>query len=185
MSALSLDIPIMETERLILRGPEARDFDALAAFFADEARSWGFDGPKTRNEAWRWFASNIGHWALQGYGFWTVETRGGQIIGIVGLWSPEGWPEPELGWVMFAGGEGKGYAHEAAQTARQYAYDHMGFTTLTSNILPGNTRSVALAERLGAWHERDFTNVTGDAEMAYRHPAPEALAKVPEQDGAA
>jgi len=186
VSTLCLDIPIVETGRLILRGPEARDFEALAAFFADGDRSWGFGGPKTRNAAWRWFAGNIGHWALHGYGFWTVETReSGQIIGIVGLWNPEGWSEPELGWVMFEGSEGRGFAFEAAQAARDHAYGPMGFTTLTSNILPGNARSVALAERLGARHERDFTNVTGDAEMAYRHPSPEALAKAHEQEGAA
>lgn len=175
---IPLDIPTVETARLILRAPEARDFEAIAAFFADEARSWGFGGPKSRNEAWRWFASNIGHWALHGYGFWTVETKDGdQIIGIVGLWNPEDWPEPELGWVMFAGSEGKGFAYEAAKAARAHAYGPMGFTTLTSNIVPGNARSVALAERLGAWHERDFTNVTHDTEMAYRHPSPEALAQ--------
>jgi RimJ/RimL family protein N-acetyltransferase len=177
MTALALDIPTVETDRLILRGPEARDFEPLAGFFADEGRSWGFGGPKCRNGAWRWFASNIGHWALHGYGFWTVETRDGQIIGITGLWNPEGWPEPELGWVMFEGSEGKGYAYEAAKAARRYAYDHMGFTTLTSNIMPGNARSVALAERLGARYEREFINVTHDTEMAYRHPGPEALAK--------
>jgi len=30
VSALALDIPIVETDRLILRGPEARDFASLA-----------------------------------------------------------------------------------------------------------------------------------------------------------
>lgn len=177
MSAMALNIPSLETGRLILRGPEARDFEPVAAFFADEGRSWGFGGPKSRNEAWRWFASNIGHWALFGYGFWTAETKGGQIVGIVGLWSPEGWPEPELGWVMFEGSEGMGYAFEAALAARDYAYETLGFTTLTSNIFPGNARSVALAERLGAWHEKDFENVLHGIEMRYRHPSPEALAK--------
>ena len=121
----------------------------MAAFFADEARSWGFGGPQSRTEAWRWFASAIGHWALRGYGFWMVETKAGQLVGMVGLWAPEGWPEPELGWVMFEGGEGKGYAHEAAIAARGYAYDTLGFKTLSSNIFPGNTRSQALAQRLG------------------------------------
>ncbi|GHG85968.1 GNAT family N-acetyltransferase [Pseudodonghicola xiamenensis] len=180
MTALRLDIPTVETERLTLRGPETRDFGPVADFFADEARSWGFGGPKSRNDAWRWFAGNIGHWALNGYGFWTVETQDGDIIGIVGLWAPEGWSEPELGWVMFAGSEGKGLAREAAEAARDYAYDHMGFTTLTSNILPGNARSVALAERLGAWHEADFENVTHGIEMRFRHPGPDARAKTRE-----
>lgn len=183
---LPLDIPTVETDRLILRGPQPGDFEPLAAFFADEARSWGFGGPMERNGAWRWFAGNIGHWALHGYGFWTVEAKdGGQIIGIVGLWNPEGWPEPELGWVMFAGSEGKGLAFEAAAAARAHAYGPMGFTTLTSNIFPGNARSVELAERLGAWHETDFENVSHGIEMRYRHPAPETLAAATKTEGAA
>ena len=99
--------PILETDRLVLRGPESQDFEPLAAFFADEARSWGFGGPKHRNDAWRWFSAAIGHWHLQGRGYWTITTKdSGQICGITGIWNPEGWPEPELGWVAFAGSEG-------------------------------------------------------------------------------
>ena len=174
---IDLQIPVLKTERLILRGPEARDFDALAVFFADEARSWGFGGPMNRNQAWRWFASMIGHWVLHGYGFWTVETHDGQTVGIVGLWYPEGWPEPELGWVMFQDGEGKGYAREAATEARRYAYDVLGFDTLSSNIFPGNDRSVTLAERLGARYERSFENVSHGTEWVYRHPGPHQMSE--------
>lgn len=171
---LTLSIPTLMTDRLILRAPQAGDFGPVAAFFADADRSRGFGGPQTRTEAWRWFASLIGHWALRGFGFWMVETReGGETVGMVGLWEPEGWPEPELGWVMFANGEGRGYAHEAALAARDHAYRHMGFVTLSSNILPGNARSVALAERLGAVKEGEYCNVTHGTEMVYRHPAPE------------
>ena len=168
--------PRIETERLTLRGPEARDFDPVAAFFADADRSWGFGGPQNRNEAWRWFASLIGHWALKGFGFWMVDTRAGETVGMVGLWAPEGWPEPELGYVMFANGEGKGFAFEAAMAARDHAYRHMGFTTLSSNIFPGNARSVALADRMGAWKERVYDNVSHGTEMVYRHPGPEVAA---------
>ena len=168
--------PRIETDRLILRGPEARDFEPVAAFYADAERSWGFGGPQNRNEAWRWFASLIGHWALRGYGFWMVETRAGETVGMVGLWEPEGWPEPELGWVMFQNGEGRGYAFEAATAARDHAYRNMGFTTLSSNIFPGNARSVALAERMGAQKEREYDNVTHGTEMVYRHPGPEVAA---------
>ncbi len=171
--SLTLNIPRLETDRLILRGPEHRDFEPLAAFYADEARAWGFGGALPRNEAWRWFASSIGHWALHGYGYWTIEEKHtGNICGITGIWNPDGWPEPEIGWVMFEGAEGKGIAYEAALAARTYAYEHMGFTTLTSNIFPGNDRSVALAERMGAWFERTYENVSYGTENLYRHPGP-------------
>jgi len=168
--------PLLEIERLRLRGPEQHDFAPIAAFYADADRSKGFGGPQDRTEAWRWFASMIGHWALRGFGFWMVETKGGETVGMVGLWEPEGWPEPELGWVMFRNGEGRGYALEAALAVRAHAYAGMGMQALSSNIFPGNHRSVALAERMGAVLERTYQNVTHGTEMVYLHPGPAKVA---------
>jgi RimJ/RimL family protein N-acetyltransferase len=102
-------------------------------------------------------------------------TDGDRPAGLCGIWNPEGWPEPELGWLVFAPFEGRGIAYEAALRARAWAYDTLGFTTLTSNILPGNARSVALAERLGARYERTYQNVTLGEDMLYRHPGPAEL----------
>jgi RimJ/RimL family protein N-acetyltransferase len=167
--------PILRTERLVLRGPEMCDFEPLVEFYADEQRSTGFGGPIKREEAWRWFATNIGHWAIHGYGFWTVTTDS-KVCGIVGLWFPEGWPEPELGWVMFQNAEGKGYAAEAALAVRAHAYDSLGFPTLTSLIVPDNSRSIRLAERLGCVREAMIDNLHMGAEWVYRHPAPKAAA---------
>lgn len=169
--------PRIETDRLVLRGPVASDFDAIATFYADPVRSVGFGGVLPRDQAWRWFASAIGHWHLRGYGFWTITLKGDdKPVGICGLWNPEGWPEPEMGWIVFDGYEGKGIAFEAATAVRAHAYGVMGFTTLSSNIVPGNDRSVALAERLGATLERTYENINMGTEQLYRHPAPEALA---------
>ena len=165
-------IPTLETERLTLRGPIESDFEHLAVFFADKDRSWGFGGPLDRTKAWRWFASIIGHWALRGFGFWTVTDKiTSEVYGLCGIWEPEGCPEPEIGWVMFAGSEGKGLAFEAAIAARTHAYDTWKMPALSSNIFPGNTRSIALAERLGATFEKEFQSVSHGTELLYRHPS--------------
>ncbi len=166
--------PTLTTDRLTLRGPEPQDFAPIADFFADPARAAGFGGTLSRDDAWRWFAMSIGHWCLHGYGFWTVEAAG-ETVGMVGLWNPHGWPEPELGWVMFAGGEGKGYADEAARAVRGYAYATLGMTTLTSNILPSNERSKRLARKLGASYERTYENPNLGPDELWRHPGPEAV----------
>ena len=167
-----IQIPTISTPRLTLRPIEARDFADFADFYASD-RSKFVGGPATAEQSWRMLATELGHWALRGYGRWAVEETGtGKLAGIIGPWNPEGWPEPELGWVVFDGFEGKGIAAEGAARARQWAYDDLGFTTLTSNIVPGNTRSVALAERLGARFERTYENVEMGEDMLYRHPAP-------------
>ncbi|MCI5110712.1 MAG: GNAT family N-acetyltransferase [Marivita sp.] len=169
--------PVLETDRLILRGPEKADAEAMIAFLMDETRSEGFGGYTNRSDSWRWFTLNVGHWHWHGYGYFIIEDKvTGKPAGISGIWNPEGWPEPEVGWVVFDGFEGKGIAYEAACRARQWAYDDLGFTTLTSNIVPGNTRSIRLAERMGAVYERTYDNPNMGEDMLYRHPGPEALA---------
>jgi RimJ/RimL family protein N-acetyltransferase len=169
--------PSLETDRLILRGPEKADAEAMIAFLMDEGRSHGFGGYAHRSDAWRWFTLNVGHWHWHGYGYFTIQDKAtGEPAGITGIWNPDGWPEPEVGWVVFDGFEGKGIAFEAATRAREWAYNDLGFTTLTSNIVPGNTRSIRLAERMGATYERTYHNPNMGEDMLYRHPGPEALA---------
>lgn len=167
--------PVIETERLILRPNRPEDFDAYAAFYAtDRARLRG--GVKTRAQAWIQFAAEIGHWSLRGYGFWAVEDKAtGAYCGQVGLWNPEGWAEPEIGWLMMEGFEGKGYAHEAALRARAYAYNTLGWTRAASCISEGNDRSIRLAERMGATFDRRFPRDGMPDHLVYIHPAPEAL----------
>lgn len=169
MSAVTLDIPVIETERLILRGPRLSDFEAHAGFAMSE-RAHFVGGPNDRIGAWRGFSSGAGHWALFGYGMWTVEDREtGLPAGRIGVMCPDGWPEPELGWHIYEGFEGKGIAFEAALAARGAAAQHFGISAPISFIVPENTRSRRLAERLGATVEREG-EVIGHPCLVYRHP---------------
>ncbi|MEO0682081.1 MAG: GNAT family N-acetyltransferase [Pseudomonadota bacterium] len=168
--------PPLETERLRLRAFRAEDFEAEAAFYADD-RSAGVGGPKPRDEAFRTFAHFIGHWTLRGFGMWALEeTSTGLYLGRAGLHAPEGWPEPEIGWVLTAPqAEGRGYAGEAARAARAWAYGTLGWTTAISLILPNNARSRRLAARLGARHEDTIPFRGLDAVEVWRHPGPDAV----------
>ena len=170
-----VSIPTLTTERLILRAPEARDFAPFAAFYAGP-RAQFVGGPLDAEAAWRMLAMEIGHWTLKGFGRWTVETRGnGEIVGMVGLFEPEGWPEPEIGWDLFNGFEGKGYATEAGLAARAYAYDVLGWDTAISLVKDGNETSAAVAKRMGAIADGEFTHDRHGHMFIYRHPAPSEL----------
>ncbi len=175
MSATTFTIPTLETERLRLGAFSLEDFEPEAEFFATDRAAF-VGGRMSREQVWRWMASVIGHWAFRGYGFFSVQEKAsGRHVGHVGPWFPEGWPEPEIGWTMMNGFEGKGYAFEAAEAARRWAYEARGWKTAISLIVPGNTRSIALAEKLGAWHERDFEHARFGRCHIYRHPGPEDL----------
>ena len=106
--------PILESENLILRGPEKKDAEKVISFLIDESRSWGFGASPDRSDAWRWFSTNVGHWHWHGYGYFIIETNVGEVAGLSGIWNPDGWPEPEVGWAVFDSFEGKSIAYEAA-----------------------------------------------------------------------
>ncbi len=170
-------IPVLETERLIMRAPRLDDFGAFAAFYASP-RSRYVGGPQTPELTWRTLALEAGHWALQGFGRWVLTTKNDDTaLGIVGLWHPEGFPERELGWDLFDGATGKGYATEAAKAARAHAYDTLGWTTLISLIVDENEASRGVAKRLGAAYEGPFTHERYGPMQVWRHPGPQEIAR--------
>nr|WP_281494093.1 GNAT family N-acetyltransferase [Jannaschia sp. S6380] len=159
---------------MILRAPRVADFERVAAFYgSDRARFVG--GPLTPERAWRQLAAEAGHWVLRGYGRWALEEKdGGAFVGLVGLWFPDGFPDPELGWDLMDGAEGRGYATEAALAARAHAYDTLGWTTAISLIAKGNEGSCRVAARLGATYERTMDHAAFGKVEIWRHPAPGA-----------
>ena len=113
---------------------------------------------------------------MRGYGRWMVaDKHTDEALGVVGPFYPDDWPEPEIAWSVFEAAEGRGVAFEAAMASRDYAYKTLGWTTAISCVEPGNDRSIALARRMGAELEDDFTTVDGLLLHVFRHPAPEAV----------
>lgn len=170
----TITIPTVTTERLTLRAPHMSDFEAYAAFRGSD-RAAMLGGPFSRDRAFDQLGEIIGHWHLRGYGRWMVADKVTDLpLGIVGLFFPNDWPEREIAWSVFAEGEGRGIAAEAALAARKHAYETLGWNTAISMIAPDNIRSIALAKRLGATFEKTYAHPDlGDMEV-WRHPAPEA-----------
>lgn len=168
-------VPVIETARLRLRGHRMADYAAYATFYASE-RAVHVGGPYPARHAWNSFAGDAGHWSLKGFGWWIVTEKGDDAaLGTVGLHQPPQHPEPELGWTLFADAEGKGFAREAAEVVRDWAWARLGALSLVSYIAPGNGRSIALAERLGARLDRAAERPANAPDvLVYRHPGPEA-----------
>jgi RimJ/RimL family protein N-acetyltransferase len=151
----TFEIPTLRTERLVLRAFRASDIDAWAAMEANpEVRRYRGNNPRTRNEAWTAMATNLGQWALLGYGVFALErVCDGAFIGSCGVNHPEDWPEAELAYALAQEHWGQGLAAEAVAAAREWAFASHGFSRLASFILPDNSRSIRVAEKLGATRE--------------------------------
>ncbi len=169
MTSVTLPIPVIEANRLILRAPLETDFEAHANFMASP-RSGFVGGPCDRWQAWKGFASGLGHWVLKGFGVWTIaDKETGSPLGKAGFINAPGWDEPELGWHVYEAAEGKGIAFEAVTAARAYGAQHFGLDGVISYIDPANSRSMTLAERLGARFERNGELLDKPCQV-WRHP---------------
>lgn len=167
-----LSAPTLTTDRLILRALRFDDFDALARLFATD-RSRYMDGPQAPSQVWAGFMESVGQWPILGYGSWAIDLREtGEYIGQVGLNRPYSFPEDELGWMLFDGFEGRGYAFEAAHAALRFGFHHVGLETLVSYVDPENARSIRLAMKLGAVEDPGAATPDNDPCLVFRHPKP-------------
>jgi RimJ/RimL family protein N-acetyltransferase len=150
-------VPIVETERLKLRGHSLDDFSACAAMWADPVVTRHIGGrPFAEDESWTRLLRYVGHWALLGFGYWVVEEKTtGDFIGEVGFAeykrNVEHWPQgaPEIGWVFVSRSHGNGYATEAIRAVVAWGDQHFGTRQTGCIIQPENLASIRVAEKCG------------------------------------
>jgi len=160
-SACVVDVPVVETERLILRGHRLDDFRFLAAMWADpEVTRFIAPAPATAEEAWARFLRYAGHWAMMGYGYWAVEEKAsGRYIADIGFADYRRaivpvLDGPEIGWVLAASVAGRGYATEAVRAALAWGDGHFRDGHFRDRrtvciIAPDHARSIRVAEKAG------------------------------------
>ena len=152
-------IATLDTRRLQLRGPRIYDFDAFAGIMCSD-RAIHMDGPMPRDAAWSEFTQYVALWLLHGHGLWTIDAQTQPSAGFALLGMEYADPEPELGLFLTAEAEGQGYAQEAAEAVLTYAFETLKWDSCASYVAQGNSRCIALMDRLGA-----FRDETAEAEL--------------------
>lgn len=152
-----LNVPRIESERLILRGHQLDDFSAIRDMWADPIVTKFIGGkPRPEEESWLKFLRATGFWVHLGYGYWIIEDKEtGGVAGEVGFgdfmrdMTPSNRGEPEIGWSLAAPFHGRGLGYEAAKAAVAWG-DEQDFGVPMSCIIdPANIASVRIAEKLG------------------------------------
>ena len=160
----------LETDRLNFRQWQESDFSSFSSYFDDEETAKYVGGKKTKEEAWRLMAAYVGHYQLKGFGYLAIEEKStAKLVGCVGLWKSDPWPELEMGYWLLPEMQGKGYATEASQKVMEYAFDTLKIDTLVSYIDPDNEPSIKLAKRLGAIYETDIDLLNFGIHQVYRY----------------
>jgi RimJ/RimL family protein N-acetyltransferase len=165
IESLIAEAPVLETERLILRGHGIDDLEASFAMWSHPVVVEHITGkPSTREESWSRILRYAGHWRLLGFGYWAVEEKSsGRFVGDVGFAdfkrdiepSLEG--TPEIGWALDPAVHGKGYATEAVGAALSWSEQHLSALAAACIVSPQNLASLRVAQKCGF---REFARAT-------------------------
>jgi RimJ/RimL family protein N-acetyltransferase len=163
--------PVLETERLILRGHRLDDFPAHAAMWTD-ARTLAHTQAIARSEEELWlrFLRNQGQWQLMGTGMWALEHKAsGTYAGSMGfIYAKRAMhvpfrDEPEMGWVIAPDFHRKGFAREAVAKITAWGDTNLDAAQSWCMIKPVNQASCKVA--LGAGFREAGRAPYQDAEM--------------------
>lgn len=162
----------LKTARLHLRQFAHVDWSSLHEHYSDpECTKFTFGRALSEGESWRAMSSMLGHWAIRGYGpYAAVEENTGKVIGAVGMWYPNDWPEPEIKWALSRQFWGKGFASEAVRAIQPRAFECLGNKAPISFINAENEPSIRLAIAVGAKHEKTM-EFRGSPWHVFRHPS--------------
>jgi RimJ/RimL family protein N-acetyltransferase len=155
-------VPVLRTDRVVLRGWRADDLEPFATLNADPRVMEHYRAPLTGAQSDALVRERIvQHWSEHGFGLWAVEVPGvAPFIGYVGLLEPtfeaHFTPCVEIGWRLAFPHWGKGYATEAARAAVAFGLAQVGLEEIVSFTVPANRRSIAVMERLRMTHDGEF-----------------------------
>ena len=148
------DMPVIKTDRLMLRQWQEEDLEPLARLNTDPRVMEFLLAPLTREESAARLEAYRKHIREHGWGLWAVSVPGvSDFIGWIGLW-PIGFeahftPAIEVGWRLLPEFWGYGYATEGARASLRYGFEVLKLGEIVSITVPANVRSRRVMERLG------------------------------------
>ncbi|MEO1012214.1 MAG: GNAT family N-acetyltransferase [Bacteroidota bacterium] len=150
----------IETERLLIRPFTIEDIEPsyLMNLDAEISRYTGDGGIVSKKEIERRIIENvIGDYEKHGFGRLAVELKGeNKFIGFTGLKYLEDMDEVDLGYRFMKEYWGKGIATESAKACVNLGFSTLGLKRIIAMVLPGNTGSIRVLEKLNFEFEKEI-----------------------------
>lgn len=149
-----MEVPVLETRRLLLRPWRGEDLGPFARMCADARVMAFFPRRLNADEASAMVERIRVNFERDGFGLWALEEKGGApFVGLAGLNVPaftaHFTPCVEIGWRLAADAWGRGFATEAARAALRFGFEEKLLQEIVSFTVVANVRSRAVMERLG------------------------------------
>lgn len=143
---------IFETKRLYLREMNQSDFKSLCKILQDEETMYAYEGAFSDTEVQQWLDRQIFRYQKWNFGLWAVIlTETDEMIGQCGL-TMQQWKDEEvleIGYLFERRYWHKGYATEAAEACKKYAFEILKADEVCSIIRDTNVASQNVAIRNG------------------------------------
>jgi RimJ/RimL family protein N-acetyltransferase len=142
-------IPVLETERLILRAPRLGDAKVLAALANDKRiaeNTRRIPHPYKRSDADD-FISAVNVPGPEGEVAFLITLRDGTIVGACGIAMQDG--APDVGYWLGVKYWNKGYATEATRAVIDFAFTELGHESLSAGARVTNPASRRILEKCG------------------------------------
>lgn len=158
------------TSRLYLRKMNEEDFTSLYEVFGDKENMkyypYIFDEGRVRN----WIMRNIERYRVFGFGLWAVvHKETGKVISDCGITMQNinGFIVPEIGYHIHRQFQRKGYAKEASEKCRDWAFENTPFNLLYSYMKKANAASSATARAIGMTLVGDYIDAESEHTEIY------------------
>lgn len=147
---------VLETERLVIREFGEEDAGFVLRMLNEPAflRNVGDRGVRTAEDAAKYIRERIlTSYRDRGYGMWLVH-RNSQPIGTCGLLKRPEMDDVEIGFSFLEEFWSQGYALEAAARVMEYGWNTAGLARIVAIVVPDNSSSIRLLEKLGFKYEK-------------------------------
>ena len=152
---------MIETQRLLLREYTTDDFDALFEIMSDPETMQHYPAPFDEARTRRWIEWNLENYVKYGFGLWAVVLKEtGEFIGDCGITIQkiDGENLPEIGYHIHKKYWRRGFAKEAAQAVRDWAFANTDYPSLYSYCKYTNEASYKTAEAIGMHFEKEYND---------------------------
>jgi len=160
---------VLETERLFLRGLNARDAPFILALLNEPSflRFIGDKKVRTVQDAEQYIQNGpVASYERHGFGLCLVELQDTHTpTGICGLLKRDELPDPDIGFAFLPDFWNKGYALESAAAVMKDARERLNLNRILAITNQDNEPSIKLLQKLGLHVERVIKMSTDSAEL--------------------